>query len=427
MHHDNPHWSNVWQTAYTQFVSDGDLAAECNSGIHYILSLDSPQSLSEQFQILSHISNFHWGQYLTLSGKLSAPTTHVNLSEHLIYQPLPEGKSVPSYHPKSPRNRILFLSLNNMKTHLTALLRHILIPTTGTTTTATSSTIPNEENVPDDCPIPIRRRRITSRVVSVTADMLRQSLGIDGSGSTPTNMMAALTLYQQFANNLLIEGTIIWRLHHTDHDVFIMNDYDMQSGQYQPLAFVHVTRIQGHDGPLLHCTCKTYGLLQSIGLTEQQESDDVIISSKGSLQCMHCRFFLEEVEKLLPITFTSPSTLLEKKLTDGKHSLNIGVVPVAPTKLSVRSDGESVWDTGCSFVHISPCSTYVACQSGKCKAKLNNRKKIPKLLSLNEASVVCVHLQTLRANQETWAQLRGNDDNQQDTSTTNREVGKFNI
>ena len=55
------------------------------------------------------------------------------------------------------------------------------------------------------------------------------------------------------------------------------------------------------------------------------------------------------------------------------------------------------------MVHINFYQTnscFANCQNGECKSKLMNKKKIPKLTTIQEHDSVCNHIQTLFANFE---------------------------
>ena len=67
--------------------------------------------LEVQFDVLSSLPNYHWGQYpLTGTTKLSSLSTHVSLRQHFAFQPPRETSDSSLFLPLSVRNRFIYLT-----------------------------------------------------------------------------------------------------------------------------------------------------------------------------------------------------------------------------------------------------------------------------------------------------------------------------
>lgn len=183
-----------------------------------------------------------------------------------------------------------------------------------------------------------------------------------------------------------------------------MSDYSADTGKLKTLSYVHVTTTNNGQDLFIQCTCQIYNTIKCAGLSQVdlQDGQDVVLDE--SLTCMHCRFYKEHLhqyrEKLYNIT---SSTCIDNKIKDSLSTVNDPVVVLGiptingTTKLSIVS-GE-----GTSMVHINFYQTnscFANCQNGECKSKLMNKKKIPKLITIQEHDSVCNHIQTLFANFE---------------------------
>lgn len=71
--------------------------------------------LEAQFDLLSSLPNFHWGQYpVTGTTKLSSSSTHVSLQQHFAFQPPRETSGSPLFLPLSLRNRFIYFTKKDL-------------------------------------------------------------------------------------------------------------------------------------------------------------------------------------------------------------------------------------------------------------------------------------------------------------------------
>ena len=106
--------------------------------------------------------------------------------------------------------------------------------------------------------------------------------------------------YELFEQNVVTQGTILWRMHDIHSHVVVLNDYNAHTGMFMPLADVNTTRTQHEGVTTMHCSCRTHLHLQSVALSHAPDGEscsDVFFPSSGSLMCMHSRFFLQHLEK----------------------------------------------------------------------------------------------------------------------------------
>ena len=85
-----------------------------------------------------------------------------------------------------------------------------------------------------------KKRRHQERIVSVTLKDLSQECGED-LNAILNSAKQNRNLYDQFKEQLVLEGIIKWRHHDTQKDVCIITDYNPTNGNIVPGSFVHVT------------------------------------------------------------------------------------------------------------------------------------------------------------------------------------------
>ena len=107
-----------------------------------------------------------------------------------------------------------------------------------------------------------------------------------------------------------------------------------------------------------------------------------------SLTCIHCRFYKDHLQKYQGHLHNIPTA----------SSIDCQVKRVtANCQQSCSSYGD------CNFYQTNSC--FANCQKGECNARLMNKKKIPKSISIQQSHSWCGHIQTLFANFEIMKEL----------------------
>ena len=138
---------------------------------------------------------------------------------------------------------------------------------------------------------PAKCRRVTRRVVPVTREMVESQIGLPVRDIRLNhNQLHCPSPFNVFMSNLLTYGTLLWRIHLPNKDVFCMNSYDAD-GKLMPQHFVHTTREKLVDGSILYqCSCSAYNLIHSVLLHHHHSENDEEVLPEGAA-CMHCKFF----------------------------------------------------------------------------------------------------------------------------------------
>jgi hypothetical protein len=119
----------------------------------------------------------------------------------------------------------------------------------------------------------MRRRRLT-------LEELQQEFGVDATPAT--NQAGPLTKFQMYRFCMLERGSIVWAKHCLGRDVFVLNDYDSQTSQFQEHEFVLVEVTSSS----VTCTCDIYKILA----TTREEAQ---------VSCLHVRFMEDAILPLL--------------------------------------------------------------------------------------------------------------------------------
>ena len=97
------------------------------------------------------------------------------------------------------------------------------------------------------------------------------------------------SVYVNFKEQLLSEGTLKWRFHSADKDICVISHINDNTGVLQPTSFVHVTVTKDSTGQqFLTCTCQIYNAIQRSAKQEnplwptEDEIPDV------NFTCVHC-------------------------------------------------------------------------------------------------------------------------------------------
>jgi hypothetical protein len=371
------------------------LALPCN---------DEP-TICKQFELLSVISNNHWKPYLTLTGALSSDLSAISLLRHLAFCPKT------GILPTSSRNRLIYFLANSNCQQARKLAIHLVEPLMLSTVTHVDDVDSDEHPVTSYSSgdlhaasgPPAKRAR---RVVSLSQSDLQHALA--------PNMLVkhSSQQYTSFRERLICDGRFCWRCHSVDGDIFLLNEYCPQTGEFLPACFAHVTRTSDGSEPVYMCSCSIYTFLQQKAIASLADKSVDNIAVRG-LTCMHCRFVAEEVEQKIDLLLQGsllPSTPINQKLIDSQLTLNNGVVLVsnsnaAALKFSVcASSGHGL---ATAFVHLSKDGSFIACMSGECRATAGCKKKAQYLLDdgNRRSGVICRHLEVMRANCKQWRHL----------------------
>ena len=228
--------------------------------------------------------------------------------------------------------------------------------------------------------------REATRRRKMTVEDLQVLLGVEVP--PVTNMASQMTMYHSFKTSMLEQGFLYWVHHHTDGDVFVLNDYSSVSSQFQVTDFILAEVV---NSQVIYCGCDTYKTLQG----------SVVDGS-----CMHCRFLEDEVipcMRRVQQPGFSPDSGISMKVSNAWQEKNAGCVRVGPATGKVHKFCVLGRDSTVAFVHMSVDEQYVCCMSGECKVRMGAKKKLQGLMS---AALLCPHLDMFRAKEEMWQQYR---------------------
>ena len=407
------------------YVISGDLPSSGDTMVKHVLEMPV-QTLQDQVDVFSSISNFHWWEFITQNGTAKAPSSGPGYPDHLIANPA--AKAVPS----SPRNMLMHflpkLTGGDMPCHIprekmdselrfmenlfkllgydNGLIDSIL---SNPNAPPTGPADPTNEIPPDETPAPApKKRRYTTRVLTADPDDLLEDINL--AGGLVQSSVSQRTLFELFSEELISDGTIQWRSQSEDENVVVMNDYNhSSSGQMKPLDFIHVTSFVNDGQVHYKCTCATYKNMHGKAL-QQVDMDLGETVLPTNFTCMHCRFYATYL-KTLEVSLQSQDTLsrVHQKIQQSVGELNspisvVGCVcPSTTTKFSVFGEGNY------SFVHLhfpnNDC--HVKCMNGSCSAKYHIKSRVPRGISLRDMPTgkMCPHLSTLLSNHDMLEEL----------------------
>lgn len=412
-------WGNtkkvVVDEALTEYVTTGVMPTEgqVETMVKHLPTMPRRTS-KEQLLLLSTISNYHWWDYVRVSGSKHCGKTapSVRQGQQVLYDPNAEANDnmvcIRSHLPTSPRNRLMYfvtcpnMYVKTMKNTITKLLNCDLSETNVMPDLLYSSD--------EDVEPPPKRRKQGARLLTVQKKDLSDSVGVNLEkllNSAETNR----DLYKCFSEQLVTDGAIQWRSHDDDMDIVVMSDYNPDTGYLKPSSYVHVTSKTDNTGEvLLKCTCAIYQMIKrsakkAVNVPEPQfeqieNLEEEVLDSVFS--CMHCRFFREHLAQCFesfsqhPNSLTAPEKLVKESLAFMAEPVILlgDVIPNTTTKFSVKGHGSY------SLVHISFSQgvCFSKCCQGICCAQMRNKKKIPKVVSLEDSDKLCSHLNTFFCN-----------------------------
>ena len=350
--------------------------------------------------LLSTISNYHWIENVALRSAKKTQKERTRYVNHTLFYPYVETTG--SKHlPTSPRIRLMLMTMKEgYEASICDLVKHLLKEERGDDA---------EGDVGDDIDDqPARkRRRYAVRSITVNPRTVCDSIGVD-LNSILNASKANRPLYDTFKEQLIADGNIHWRLHENGQNVCVMNDINTSTGVLLPASFVHVTCIKQDTEYIVKCSCDIFRLIQRAAKQEIPlvPAEDEI--PDASFSCMHCRFFRdfllnahEEINRE-GAALSRPLSMVQKTISEMDVPVKLlgHVMPNATTKFSVRGEGEA--DYAIVTFNFRRGKCYTRCLDGMCGAKLLNKKKMPKKISITDNSKLCPHMATLYANFETW-------------------------
>ena len=224
------------------------------------------------------------------------------------------------------------------------------------------------------------------------------------------------TLYSDFADRLLVGGTLVLRSYDRCGGVIIMNSFDSNTGEIQPSMYesIQFRKIVNHGAGAdaseynrsdlsLRCSCSTFHAFQG---QAKQEIDPLGEVDPRLLTCFHCRFvtdYLREPCLSLESLDYQQETALFHALSESKR--NHGNKPVVllgdivagqPIKFSVKCN----WSKP-AFVHISADRRSIMCRRGMCKSSLPLRNGQLDAVAL-ESKRLCEHLRLMSKCVDFW-------------------------
>ena len=195
-----------------------------------------------------------WEQLTCLDGSLSQ-SNNVGLLHHFADQVETPSGSAPACHPGSMRNRCVLFQMYGWEHQIRRLLQHCRHPPT---VSDDLSFEPTEDDSGQAQGSPCKNRCCSTRVVKVTPDMVAAAFAVPGVvADVRSDRLPDMTIYQQFCERLVMDGTILWRMHTDTVDVVVMNDFCADTGCFQPTSFVHVSMVRSPSIEYFACTSQT--------------------------------------------------------------------------------------------------------------------------------------------------------------------------
>ena len=412
------------------------------------------QSKKQQFTLLSSISNYHYIDYPSfgMNPKYRPTKQHVRFLDHILYDPTQrttkEGLPIRKYIPASPRNKLSYFTMSEeCEYQLSKVIAHLLkLETLSEVTHTLGATFETEPQELETEEPPSKKRKHTAKLVSVNPRLLCDSIGVD-LNKILNSANQNRNLYTKFQENLISDGLINWRLHDNQQDICVMSDINTTTGLLVPNSYVHVTCTRTYTGEqVVKCTCDIYNIIKRAATNNVELLPGQEFDLDNKLTCMHCRFYFENLTNVHEdINYNNQSKMIQivkssfQYMNDPVQLLG-NPVPKGTTKFSVKGHNNY------SVVNISfpNGKCYAKCQNGMCKARMQNKKKVPKQFKLSATTHLCSHLNTLythlyvlkqnfpdyftgNCNVETEPNfVEQNSDNIEDSNLTQKLPGSFN-
>lgn len=384
---------------FTKFFPEAATEVTSDTLVSHITSL-ATDTKRQQFTLLSTISNYHWiDNIASRSGKKMQKerTRYVN---HTVFYPYVLSTNL-KHLPTSPRNRLILMTMKEgYENSLCDLVKHLLKEERGP-----------EGDVADTIdvePPPPKRRRYAVKSVTVSPQTVCDSIGVD-LNAVLNSTKSDRPLYDSFKEQLISDGIIQWRMHEEGKDICVMNNINTSTGVLLPSSFVHVTCISQDQEHIVKCSCDIFRLIQraakqDVPLIPVEDEDTEV--PDASFSCMHCRFYreflLNAYEEIREETaaLSRPLNMVKQSINEMNTPVKLlgDVFPNSTTKFSVRGEH----DYAILTFNFRRGKCYAKCLSGMCGAKLLNKKKMPKKVSLAKEMKLCPHMNTLCEHIDTW-------------------------
>ena len=333
-------------------------------------------TLDESYNVLSILSNYHWGKYIGIVNWkekriLSVKANRMECNRSYISRGDTKHKG---NTPHSIRNRCIYFLVQNDIPSVTELLRFHY------DSTIPASCVADPVDLPE---IDIATGDIEPRVTKMSRNVGHTETQAGTTVNNITNMTTAQTVYEYFVDRIS-SACFLWRLHAPQADVIAMSDLDLH-GKLIPNSFVHIYRDSTGQETNVSCSCTLY---------------------RNMKQCLHTRYFSEYVNVHVPALFlddNSAATSFQKQFLQKSLShLNRGVVLLSDNAATVKKFSViTINNLKHSFVHLTG-DNYVTCQTSVCQIKNRHKRKADTLL--DNGDNICLHLEAMRANHEQWTE-----------------------
>lgn len=334
-----------------------------------------PFPLHQQFNILSCLSNFHWGTYpCTRTNEPSSLQNSVGFQHFLSFQDPKENTTSTDFHPTSHRNRFTYFTVLNRLRDNRNLLNFIFQHHSHLPRTYASRTEPQS----------LHRRKTNPTEQLPSSETCAQNM-----------TLVRETPYDHVKVSILENGDFFWHHHTDDLDIVIFNDYNTD-GELLLSTYVH-TSVDWSHGHLYDCSCSAFATKQSMH----------VATSDSKNGCFHTRFLSEVTNRLndetpltsRPIDVKIKSTL---QLFHGKDILRLPHQKPSLTKLSVFCKEQ------CAIVHVQ-ASGLLVCMDGMCRATLRNRR-LWKNIQNQTSTTLCPHMMVMKDNADMWVDVLEDND-----------------
>lgn len=351
----------------------------------------TPLSLEQQFEFLSAIPNSHYDRYLKVC-KNEVCRKNPSIFHMLLYSPNDAQSNGNNDAPTSFRQRNLyFLHLTRSKRPFDSYVHRSIL-----------HRLTNPENqkphrMSSQSTPQVRRRRKRAN-----ADM---QISPGPSPEPVVNKYARETQYNQFAQHMFDDGTIIVRAHSSAGGFLIMNKYLHCTGGVQAEMFVNIRYIHEPDGEVeIKCSCNDFKTSSGEG---EKAVDPEEAWMTHRLKCMHVRFLYNHLEEHIkkipdvPISDRENIRVLTQQLHETAITqANSKIVVISNTNILVLSVTLNVRDMP-TVVTFNP-STYETTCHGSCTSKAS--LKVDRKYWLDEEPLspesACPHIRKV-ANEET--------------------------
>ena len=197
----------------------------------------------------------------------------------------PEGNNSYKYIPTSPRYQMLhFLGADDDYTKsLKALIESLL-----------EKDAQGEDYIVQEPPAKKRKRQQAAHIVRINSTVLWQDVGEDLNEKFNYTQNVTRLLYDNFKEELIMQGCIAWCYHSDEADVCIMNYVVPTTGVLSPNAFVHVMKTTDYAGQyIIKCTCSIFDFIRHAAHHANPHWPFADTYPDVETSCPHCQFYNE--------------------------------------------------------------------------------------------------------------------------------------